>query len=64
MIVAGSSKIAYLLCVTPALFEFEGEAPIQARAPRRVRDLGLELVSVQPQPAADPTTTTHIRKDL
>ncbi|AFC54761.1 hypothetical protein OCQ_32490 [Mycobacterium paraintracellulare] len=30
----------------------------------RVRDLGLELVSVQPQPAADPTTTTHIRKDL
>ena len=29
----------------------------------RVRDLGLELVSVQPQPAADPTTTTHIRKD-
>ena len=30
----------------------------------RVRDLGLELVSVQPQPAADATTTTHIRKDL
>ena len=30
----------------------------------RVRDLGLELVSVQPQPAADPTTTTHIRRDL
>jgi len=30
----------------------------------RVRDLGLELVSVQPQPVADPTTTTHIRKDL
>ena len=30
----------------------------------RVRDLGLELVSVQPQPAADSTTTTHIRKDL
>ncbi len=30
----------------------------------RVRDLGLELVSVQPQPAADPTTTTRIRKDL
>jgi hypothetical protein len=30
----------------------------------RVRDLGLELVSVKPQPAADPTTTTHIRKDL
>jgi len=30
----------------------------------RVRDLGLELVSVQPQPAADPTTKTHIRKDL
>jgi hypothetical protein len=30
----------------------------------RVRDLGLELVSVQPQPAADPPTTTHIRKDL
>jgi hypothetical protein len=29
----------------------------------RVRDLGLELVSVQPQPAADLTTTTHIRKD-
>jgi hypothetical protein len=29
----------------------------------RVRDLGLELVSVQPQPAADPTTT-HIREDL
>lgn len=30
----------------------------------RVRDLGLELVSVQPQPAIDPTTTTTIRKDL
>ena len=30
----------------------------------RVRDLGLELLSVQPQPAADPMTTTHIRKDL
>ena len=30
----------------------------------RVRDLGLELLSVQPQPAADPTTTPHIRKDL
>lgn len=29
----------------------------------RVRDLGLELVSVQPQPAVDPTTT-HIRKAL
>ncbi|HYY00940.1 MAG TPA: hypothetical protein VE908_15560 [Mycobacterium sp.] len=30
----------------------------------RIRDLGLELVSVQPQLAAYPTTTTHIRKDL
>jgi hypothetical protein len=39
----------------------------------RVRDLGLELVSVQPQPATDPTIdttrrsaggTTHTRKDL
>ena len=42
----------------------------------RVRDLGLELVSVQPRPAAAPElprleptrwsgpTTTHIRKDL
>jgi hypothetical protein len=30
----------------------------------RVRDLGLELVSVQPQLAADPPTTTDIRKDL
>ncbi|WP_083173026.1 hypothetical protein [Mycobacterium paraseoulense] len=30
----------------------------------RVRDLGLELVSVQPEPAANPTTTTRIRKDL
>ena len=30
----------------------------------RVRDLGLELVSVQPEPVADPTTTTPIRKDL
>jgi len=29
----------------------------------RVRDLGLELVSVQPQLAADPTTKAHIRKD-
>ncbi len=29
----------------------------------RVRDLGLELISVQPQPAAAPTRT-HIRKDL
>ncbi|CAM3408604.1 hypothetical protein BST27_29350 [Mycobacterium intermedium] len=28
----------------------------------RVRDLGLELVSVQPQNAADPTTI-HSRKD-
>ena len=28
----------------------------------RVRDLGLELVSVQPQPIADPTTPTHTRK--
>jgi hypothetical protein len=30
----------------------------------RIRDLGLELVSVQPQPAADPTTTTQTRKDI
>jgi hypothetical protein len=30
----------------------------------RLRDLGLELVSVQPQPAADPTTKTPVRKDL
>lgn len=30
----------------------------------RVRDLGLELVSVQPQLTADPETPTHIRKDL
>ncbi|OBH97751.1 hypothetical protein A5678_23915 [Mycobacterium sp. E2733] len=30
----------------------------------RVRDLGLELVSVQPQSAADPATTTNIRKDV
>jgi hypothetical protein len=30
----------------------------------RVRDLGLELVSVHPQLAVDPTTRTHIRKDL
>jgi hypothetical protein len=30
----------------------------------RVCDLGLELVSVQPQAAADPTTTTHIRKEM
>ena len=29
----------------------------------RVRDLGLELVSVQPQPAAN-LIRTHIRKDL
>ena len=29
----------------------------------RVRDLGLELVSVQPQLAADPTTKAQIRKD-
>jgi hypothetical protein len=29
----------------------------------RVRDLGLELVSVQPQPANDPTRD-RIRKDL
>lgn len=29
----------------------------------RVRDLGLELVSVQPQPAAAPTTTNR-RKDV
>jgi hypothetical protein len=30
----------------------------------RVRDLGLELVSVQPQHATDHATTTHTRKDL
>lgn len=30
----------------------------------RVRDLGLELISLEPQPAAHATTTTHIRKDL
>jgi hypothetical protein len=30
----------------------------------RVRDLGLELVSVQPQPAVSPTTKTVTRKDL
>jgi hypothetical protein len=30
----------------------------------RVRDLSLELVSVQQQPAVDPTTKTHIRKDV
>ncbi|ORW48667.1 hypothetical protein AWB89_06355 [Mycobacterium paraense] len=30
----------------------------------RVRDLGLELVSVQPHPAASPTTKNRIRKDL
>ncbi|WP_264062582.1 hypothetical protein [Mycobacterium montefiorense] len=29
----------------------------------RVRDLGLELISVQPQLAADPTTNAHIRRD-
>lgn len=29
----------------------------------RVRDLGLELVSVHPQLDADPETTTRIRKD-
>ena len=29
----------------------------------RVRDLGLELVSVQPQPTAGLTTTTRIKKD-
>jgi hypothetical protein len=27
----------------------------------RVRDLGLELVSVQPQTAAEPTTTIHLK---
>lgn len=30
----------------------------------RVRDLGLELVSVQPHPVTNPTTATHTRKDL
>lgn len=30
----------------------------------RVLDLGRELVSVELQPAADPTTTTHIRRDV
>ena len=47
--------------------EFTGEIRDQSQLYGlldRVRDLGLELVSVQPQPAADPTTTTHIRKDL
>ena len=47
--------------------EFTGEIRDQSQLYGlldRVRDLGLELVSVQPQAAADPTTTTHIRKDL
>lgn len=30
----------------------------------RVRDLGLDLVSVQPQPAAALTRKTRLRKDL
>ena len=30
----------------------------------RVRDLGLELVSVQPQPAADPPTDARRRIDI
>lgn len=30
----------------------------------RVRDLGLELVSVQPEPSTEPTTATRIRKDV
>ncbi len=30
----------------------------------RVRDLGLELVSVQPEPSTEPTKTTRIRKDV
>jgi len=30
----------------------------------RVRDLGLELISVQPQPLADQTSKNHIGKDL
>jgi LuxR family transcriptional regulator, maltose regulon positive regulatory protein len=33
MIVAGSSNIADLLCVTPMLFEFEGTAPTKAGEP-------------------------------
>jgi LuxR family transcriptional regulator, maltose regulon positive regulatory protein len=33
MLVAGSSNIADLLCVTPTLFEFEGEAPTEAGEP-------------------------------
>jgi ATP/maltotriose-dependent transcriptional regulator MalT len=33
MIVAGSSKIADLLCVTPTLFEFEVEAPAETGEP-------------------------------
>lgn len=33
VIVASSSKIADLLCVTPTLFEFEGEAPTEAGEP-------------------------------
>jgi hypothetical protein len=47
--------------------EFTGEIRDQSQLYGlldRVRDLGLELISVQPQPAADLTTTTHIRKDL
>jgi hypothetical protein len=46
--------------------EFTGEIRDQSQLYGlldRVRDLGLELISVQPQSAAD-LTTTHIRKDL
>ena len=47
--------------------DFTGEIRDQAQLYGlldRVRDLGLELLSVQPQPAVDPTTTTRIRRDL
>ena len=49
---------------TESVFTGEIHDPSQLYGLRdRVRDLGLELVSVQPQPAADPTKN-HIRKDL
>ncbi|OBG98305.1 hypothetical protein A5697_16760 [Mycobacterium sp. E3251] len=63
----GSALEGMSLEVGPTETGFTGEIRDQSQLYGlldRVRDLGLELVSVQPQPAADQATTTNIRKDV
>ncbi|OBF62475.1 hypothetical protein A5756_00875 [Mycobacterium sp. 852002-53434_SCH5985345] len=63
----GSALEGMSLQAGPAGTEFTGEIRDQSQLYGlldRVRDLGLELVSVQPQPTADPATTPNIRKDV